>query len=621
MYGLVKDKTFPIRNSTDINNVVEFFHYCLPSKRSELAVNINRKAKELGARYNITQESTFYKFADKSLIQDKETMFVKATEGYDLLANVTEFVMSHPKYSIFYKNIKNRLMNTYKDLISMEEYFLLHLKDMMSLSVDEISAGKQSLNVICAFNKMMEDKYFEYYSKLQVVDDDPVGPDRIKYGKIFFRVVDDINMIMAIGIRNGNEDIIPYKNKLSIYKEMVEIFNLNKYVINRYLYALTITIVIARKQRNDTDHSRFSKIEELINQTVFPKGSEMDTWGSITIHPDFMANKINFFGLNSLSLATYLSELRTLMKSKIRNILMVNTHIDKPLHSNFSEFSLLDVVGNEYSQITDIVSMMDGMCKSKNIKYYNPNYTLKICTRTLMFIEEKLQHSFYERIYSIHCRCGNILYFGVCKGKLYIFGENTSTGTVIAVALFDKCYDEEYNKKAYYNFVTGTPRMKLKIFEITPTGSAYDSNYFEKATEGLIFDKEGNVKFKFMRKSKYMDKYDKAHKELAANWEVKNYEGVKQNLAFLFALIVSIERDVTKNKEANVSEAEREDAVKARMFAINDFKTYLRKLNTVEKSFNFTDYYEKNDYDKVVYTVEKDTIVGIKKLFQAIMMA
>ena len=110
-----------------------------------------------------------------------------------------------------------------------------------------------------------------------------------------------------------------------------------------------------------------------------------------------------------------------------------------------------------------------------------------------------------------------------------------------------------------------------------------------------------------------MDEYSQNHKLLVENWKNKNYEGVKTNLAFAFTLIGVIERDKRfKEGDSNV--------IKARAFAMNDFKTYLKKLQSVEKDFDFTEYYTKNKFDKKIIDIPKSTIVGIKQLLKTIMM-
>ena len=110
-----------------------------------------------------------------------------------------------------------------------------------------------------------------------------------------------------------------------------------------------------------------------------------------------------------------------------------------------------------------------------------------------------------------------------------------------------------------------------------------------------------------------MDEYAEAHRILVENYKNKNYEALKQNIAFMFLLISVIERDPkykTRDKEI----------VKARAFAINDFKTYLSYIQKEQPDFNFEKYYKESEFDKYIINIPKETIIGIKSLLKSILM-
>ena len=99
---------------------------------------------------------------------------------------------------------------------------------------------------------------------------------------------------------------------------------------------------------------------------------------------------------------------------------------------------------------------------------------------------------------------------------------------------------------------------------------------------------------------------------LIENYKNKNYEAMKQNVAFMFLLISIIERD-KKYKERE------KDIVKARAFAINDFKTYLSYIQKEEPTFNFEKYYRESELGKYVVNIPRETISGIKSLLKTIL--
>jgi hypothetical protein len=207
-----------------------------------------------------------------------------------------------------------------------------------------------------------------------------------------------------------------------------------------------------------------------------------------------------------------------------------------------------------------------------------------------------------------------MIYFGIKRYELYLFGK--SSDGYIAIRLYGDGAPQSLNN-SYMNFLCDNPNSQLKIFKIAPNPKSIRMDMF---TEGMEVSKDGTVKFTFNKNISYMDEYDKAHKQLEANWKAKNYEGMKQNMSYLFTMVLNIEREYIHTDNKKINEAKKADAVKARMFAINDFKSYMIKLKTAEPSFDFTKYYEENGYDKISFTVSTDTVLGIKKIFQMIMM-
>ena len=129
--------------------------------------------------------------------------------------------------------------------------------------------------------------------------------------------------------------------------------------------------------------------------------------------------------------------------------------------------------------------------------------------------------------------------------------------------------------------------------------------------EAFTIDEHGTIRISLRPRESYMDQYDNCHKILHENYKNKNYEGMKTNLAFMFYLISKIEKDKKyKSRDPQL--------VKARAFAMNDFKTYLAHLQKHEPSFNFVEYYKSSEMGNYIITISKETIIGIKTLFKAI---
>lgn len=132
--------------------------------------------------------------------------------------------------------------------------------------------------------------------------------------------------------------------------------------------------------------------------------------------------------------------------------------------------------------------------------------------------------------------------------------------------------------------------------------------------EGFMMNEEGDITILLSPKKSFMDKYDENHKLLAENYKNKNYEAVKHHLAIAFMLLTQIDR----SKQFRVNKED--DLIKARAFLINDFKTYLKKLQMIEPEFNFATFYITNNYDKHILNIPIKTIQGIKAFIRKILL-
>lgn len=142
-----------------------------------------------------------------------------------------------------------------------------------------------------------------------------------------------------------------------------------------------------------------------------------------------------------------------------------------------------------------------------------------------------------------------------------------------------------------------------------------------KITEGIEISSDGDIKLSLNPKKSFMDEFAETHKLLINNYKNNNFEGMKLNLAFLFTMINFIEREYIYNKGKKIRPDKLKDAEKARMFAINDFKRYMSELQKHEPNFDFTTYYKDRGFDKVIINIKSDSIVGIKKLLQKILLS
>lgn len=268
-----------------------------------------------------------------------------------------------------------------------------------------------------------------------------------------------------------------------------------------------------------------------------------------------------------------------------------------------------------YTNSTDCGSSFRGIGDPTRVRYCSSEYVQDI---TNYFNPDKLK---CIGKYNLTTKLTDIEIFKCSRVKEYIeylcmtidkYGDRlvcAKKGDKIYVVLSDEdrnLFLLEMTSDAI-NYFTSNAKYKdtFNIVKISFERSKFHE--LKSLTEGITLDEDGNIKISLSSKKSYMDKYSQNHKLLVENWKNKNYEGVKKNLAFVFALINIIERD-KKYKERDP------ELVKARSFAINDFKTYMKKISEVEKDFDFVEYYDKSEYDKLIVDVPKQTLLGIKSL-------
>jgi hypothetical protein len=68
-FGLPKERKFPIHDEKHVSSAITYFHTASPSKRKELAANINKQAKKLGMKIKVSQDNEFHKHADEAILQ------------------------------------------------------------------------------------------------------------------------------------------------------------------------------------------------------------------------------------------------------------------------------------------------------------------------------------------------------------------------------------------------------------------------------------------------------------------------------------------------------------------------------------------------------------------------
>lgn len=262
-----------------------------------------------------------------------------------------------------------------------------------------------------------------------------------------------------------------------------------------------------------------------------------------------------------------------------------------------------------------------------DIFYYDNFMTTRHNTLYRIFRTDDLDHplehfslnelckKIYER-YQVDCNeveYATVLEYGKGNEEDHFQGIDKRVFTSGVIKKLRKNFDTliENGKDYYY------PGNADDVFPISPENVRYNPYYLAEASEEVkdrIMTPSGaELLFVLNPRKSFMDRYDEIHKVLQEDSKNNNIEGMKNNLGLMFSLITEIERSKKYRFRDKV-------AVKARAFAINDFKTYLKIVQEKDKNFDFMKFYEENHYGKTIINVNPETIKALKQLFKSIIL-
>lgn len=281
-------------------------------------------------------------------------------------------------------------------------------------------------------------------------------------------------------------------------------------------------------------------------------------------------------------------------------------------------FKQLDEIHRLFSPdslVADTMRCLEGGVKKQNIKRYGATLTLDLQPSDLFRVVTSDQ---VDSLYYGTAEDGSTIYYSITSDKVILIAKDEVTEDIILVYLVE----EGRLKSTLTNFVIapgqkgdkeGVSCKRLKL-----DGTKREIFEYNYVTEGIEFTEDGGIKFTIDPKKSFMDEYAETHRILHQNHLAGNLEGMKTDLAYLFAFINHIESQVLHTTK-QVTTSKREDAMKARMFAINDFKTYLKRVQEKEPTFDFSKYYSLQDTRKVLFQFKNSEIKGIRKLLRTIL--
>lgn len=148
------------------------------------------------------------------------------------------------------------------------------------------------------------------------------------------------------------------------------------------------------------------------------------------------------------------------------------------------------------------------------------------------------------------------------------------------------------------------------LSKMVPVSLVYEEKEFP-----VQFNNDGDIIIKKMKKLDYNAEYAKSHKLLMEYDKTSNLEGIKYELAKLWFMNNLIEETLHKSTKDNT------DLYKARAFILNDFKKFLNVAIELDKTFNFSQYYNSTPFSdntiKINKATLKYTVGALKSLTQS----
>ncbi len=110
-------------------------------------------------------------------------------------------------------------------------------------------------------------------------------------------------------------------------------------------------------------------------------------------------------------------------------------------------------------------------------------------------------------------------------------------------------------------------------------------------------------------------KFSQSHKLLKIYEESENLEGMKYELSKLWFLNNLLEKQIYSESD----EDKKKEYHKSRARILNVFHKYSKLVNSKDKEFNFTTYYNNSPFNDVTIKINNSTLYDVDKLIKNIL--
>ena len=563
MFGLPKERKYPMPDEEHVRKAIQFFRYCEESKRSELAKNINRRAKELKMKLKIQPSSLFYKYADKEILKEA-VMFV----------NEFHIGQISPIVPLDGKMVEKRPISQNKSKAPLDKLKALW-DSKKSLSVKK----EESMNILKDVIKSGEEITTEY-----LITYDAIADLCYMLESNMFDYIQGINGTEFINRKGRSWD---FDNQV-ILDYLQDFLNADaKEQHMKLLYDIS-------------DPAILSKIIAYINYS-----------GSFT--PEFKARANEIF-LNRVNTNSHLS---------LPNTPQFDSEIDikqKEGISEDDEFIIKNFLEKTEGKENNIKRTICKLFKHKGqIESLTDLYQFKnIVNFYANWINYCWRYAYYITNDFIFIKMGRSIYIGEFANVKREFSPMEKA--VLCVKIYDP-NEKEYNDDIISYFI-GVPNMhfgiKLQMINLSnnpanlsiPKLEAAD---FNSVINGIKITKNGTVSLVFDFNFSWKEKLTICKEAIKECKDNKDTDGYKNNLTFLFSLICYIHKVYIKEQNSLVDSDgyDYKDAMDTLNEAQSLFKSEIANISKIDKKFDFIDYYLKsksNDKINIFDAEEKDDL-------------
>ena len=566
VFGLPEERAYPMPDGEHVSSAITYFGSCPLDKRKELAANINRLAKKYNVKVKLSKGSKFKPYADKEILEESANLVVEMVIPFDVRKIIVNERMANIDHEIRTIDEFNREM--YDSNRGQGD-----VKNLLSTRIDKAvciairNAATDYLNKQYMCNGPREDKGsfvdFVYDSDRDLCYD-------ITRDFVYAKSVDDPAIQKEISLVHDKEML---KNAFLSTKNHIDVPIVNDLVND----------VVARVTAMNSGDDIMKNIDDKLGAfATDPAYKDYEDYLTGCVTPDMFVGAIPSESKNfsEEEIDTISSSIGIISELAARSLTMLCAKMNYPP---------MDDIDAELANIVPYMEkkhVIDG--------YYLHSYSGAFNK----FI--KMGSVIYVLLHSAH-NAGHTHCF-VTAMKVLDANRPTYLSEVVA----------EYHRRN--DKLPQMPIRKITIPRSDPNTTPM--------LEGIHISKDGDISLSLDISKSNMDRYAACHKVVVTDAKSGNTEALKHDLAYMFALVCTIEDKYYGDHRKKVEPSNEEgydDAIKARAFAINDIKTYMKVIHAKEPRFNFYKFYTDNKYDKKIYTLRHTTITGLKNLLRVIL--